>query len=137
MAGGAGKSPCIHTSTSSGQALFERGTLRLFLFADKPYVPRRSRVLIMVYVLIQGPSYRNLDFEAREKLREELRLRLESHGIRFVEYGWVWDEDDRCLLLVGTYELEEDARYWVQALESMGFEVIVRSSLPGDEAQNR
>lgn len=91
----------------------------------------------MVYVLIQGPSYRNLDFEAREKVREDLRLRLESQGIRFAEYGWVWDEGDRCLLLVGTYEREEDAHYWIKALESMGFEVIVRSSLPGDEAQNR
>jgi hypothetical protein len=90
----------------------------------------------MVYVLIQGPSYRDLDFEAREKVREDLRLRLESHGIRFVEYGWVWDEEDRCLLLVGEYEREEDARYWIQAIESMGFEVILRTSLPGDEAQN-
>jgi hypothetical protein len=85
----------------------------------------------MVYVLIQGPSYRDLDFEERERVREKMRLRLESRGIRFVEYGWVWDEDDRCLLLVGTYEREEDARYWIQALESMGFEVMLRTSLPG------
>jgi hypothetical protein len=91
----------------------------------------------MLYVLLQGPSYRDLDFEAREKVREELRLRLESQGVRFVEYGWVWDEDDRCLLLVGTYEREEDARYWIQALRSMGFEVITRPSLPGDETQKR
>jgi predicted mannosyl-3-phosphoglycerate phosphatase (HAD superfamily) len=84
----------------------------------------------MVHVLVQGPSYRGLDFEAREKVREGLRLRLESHGIRFVEYGWVWDEQDRCLLVVGTYEREQDARYWIQALRSMGFEVILRASLP-------
>ena len=94
----------------------------------------RIFTLPMVYVLIQGPSYRDLDFEEREKVREDMRLGLESHGIRFVEYGWVWDENDRCLLLVGTYEREEDARYWIQALESMGFEVILRTSLPGDEA---
>ncbi|MEW6668699.1 MAG: hypothetical protein AB1512_26100 [Thermodesulfobacteriota bacterium] len=91
----------------------------------------------MVYVLIQGPSYRDLDFEAREKVREDLRLRLESQGVRFVEYGWVWDEEDRCLLLVGTYEREEDASYWIQALETMGFKVVVRKSLPGEEARNR
>jgi hypothetical protein len=90
----------------------------------------------MVYVLIQGPSYRDLDFEERERVRDQMRLRLESHGIRFVEYGWVWDEDDRCLLLVGTYEQESDARYWIQALESMGFEVVMRASLPGDEMQS-
>jgi hypothetical protein len=90
----------------------------------------------MLNVLIQGPSYRDLDFEAREKVRTALRVRLESHGIRFVEYGWVWDEEDRCLLLVGTYEREEDAHYWIQALESMGFEVIMRKNLPGDEDRN-
>jgi hypothetical protein len=90
----------------------------------------------MVYVLIQGPSYRGLEFEAREKVRENLRLRLESQGVRFVEYGWVWDEEERCLLLAGTYDREEDARYWIQALRTMGFEVILRTGLPGDEARN-
>lgn len=90
----------------------------------------------MVHVLIRGPSYRDLNFEAREKVREQLRLRLESHKIRFLEYGWIWDEEDRCLLLVGTYEREKDALYWIQALESMGFEVIIRTSLPGEEAWN-
>jgi len=53
----------------------------------------------MVYLLIKGPSYRGLNFNAREKVRESLRKQLETHGIRFVEYGWVWDEEDRCLLV--------------------------------------
>ena len=63
----------------------------------------------MVYLLIKGPSYRGLDFDAREKVREGLRKQLETHGIRFVEYGWVWDEEDRCLLVVGQYAHPDDA----------------------------
>ena len=89
----------------------------------------------MHYVLIQGPSYGNLDFEAREQVRETLRQRLEAHGVRFVQYDWVWDEDDRCLLMVGQYEKAEDARYWIDALEVMGFTVLVRTQLPGEETE--
>jgi RimJ/RimL family protein N-acetyltransferase len=89
----------------------------------------------MHYVLIQGPSYRGLDFEAREKVREKLRETLEARGIRFVQYDWVWDEEDRCLLLVGQYQREDDARYWIDALESMGFIVLVRTQLPGEETE--
>jgi len=87
------------------------------------------------YVLIQGPSYRDLDFEAREQVRENLRENLEAHGVRFLQYDWVWDEEDRCLLLVGQYEKAEDARYWVGALESMGFTVLLRTHLPGEETE--
>lgn len=89
----------------------------------------------MYYVMIQGPSYGDLDFEAREKIRETLRESLEAHGIRFVQYDWVWDEEDRCCLLVGEYEKAEDARYWIDALESMGFTVLVRRHLPGEETE--
>ncbi len=66
----------------------------------------------MVYLLIKGPSYRGLDFDAREKVREGLRKQLVTHGIRFVEYGWVWDEEDRCLLVVGQYAHPDDASLW-------------------------
>ena len=87
----------------------------------------------MHYILIQGPSYRGLSFEAREGVREKLRQSLEVHGIRFMQYDWVWDEEDRCLLLVGQYESIEDGQYWIGALESMGFTVFIRNQLPGDE----
>ena len=87
----------------------------------------------MYYVLIRGPSYRNLDFEAREQVREGLRRRLEKHGIRFLEYGWVWDEQDRCLLQAGQYGRMDDAYWWIRALESMGFKICIRTQLPGDE----
>ena len=53
----------------------------------------------MYYVLIRGPEYGKLPFEAREKIREDLRKRLEAQGVRFLEYNWIWDEDDRCFLL--------------------------------------
>jgi RimJ/RimL family protein N-acetyltransferase len=76
-----------------------------------------------------------LDFEAREEIRKKLREDLDSHGIRFLQYDWVWDEEDRCLLLVGQYERAEDARYWIGALESMGFTVMVRTHLPGEETE--
>jgi len=82
------------------------------------------------YVLIRGPSYGSLDFEARENIRTEIRERLEAEGIRFIEYTWVWDEEDRCLLLVGRYEKKEDARWWIKALEAMGFEICIRTKLP-------
>jgi ketosteroid isomerase-like protein len=87
------------------------------------------------YVLIQGPSYRDLAFEAREQVRERLRENLEAQGVRFLQYDWVWDEEDRCLLLVGQYDKAEDARYWIGALESMGFTVFIRTQLPGDETE--
>jgi ribosomal protein S18 acetylase RimI-like enzyme len=90
---------------------------------------------VVHYVLIQGPSYRELAFEAREQVREKLRENLEGHGVRFLQYDWVWDEEDRCLLLVGQYEKAEDARYWIDALESMGFTVLIRTQLPGDETE--
>jgi hypothetical protein len=87
----------------------------------------------MPFVLIRGPSYRDLEFEEREGVREGIRKRLESKGIRFVEYGWVWDEDDRCLLTVGSYERLQDARQWIRTLESLGFEICVRDTLPGTD----
>jgi ribosomal protein S18 acetylase RimI-like enzyme len=76
-----------------------------------------------------------LDFEAREEVRAKLREDLEAHGVRFVQYDWVWDEEDRCLLLVGRYEKEEDARHWIAALEAMGFTVLIRKDLPGEETE--
>jgi hypothetical protein len=85
------------------------------------------------YVMIRGPSYGSLEFEAREAIRTGIRERLEANGIRFVEYTWVWDEDDHCLLVVGRYEKKEDAFWWIKALESMGFEICIRARLPGDE----
>jgi len=95
--------------------------------------PEKVVGAMVYYVLIQGPSYRDLDFEAREQVREKLRENLEAQGVRFVQYDWVWDEEDRCLLLVGQYEKAEDARYWIDALQSMGFTVFVRTQLPGEE----
>jgi GNAT superfamily N-acetyltransferase len=89
----------------------------------------------MYYVLIQGPSYRGLDFEAREQVREKLRESLGVHGVRFLQYDWVWDEEDRCLLVAGQYEKAENAKYWIDALEFMGFTVIVRTHLPGEETE--
>jgi hypothetical protein len=86
----------------------------------------------MNYVCIRWKSYKDVDFDERENIREELRLALESHGIRFLEYSWIWDENDRCLLMVGSYKRIEDARQWIRVLESMGFEIIVRASLPGE-----
>ncbi len=90
----------------------------------------------MYYVLIRGPSYGNLPFEEREKIREELRKELEAQGIRFLEYNWIWDEDDRCLLLVGQYERMESASLWIQALKSMGFSVCTKTQLPGDGSES-
>lgn len=86
----------------------------------------------MNYVCIRWKSYQDADFDERENIREDLRLALESHGIRFLEYCWVWDENNQCLLMVGSYDRIEDARQWINSLESMGFDVTVRSSLPGD-----
>jgi hypothetical protein len=88
---------------------------------------------VVYYVLIRGPSYRNLAFEARERIREALRRDLQAHGVRFVQYDWVWDEKDRCLLLAGQYRQLSDAYWWIKALKSMGFEICIRTHLPGDE----
>lgn len=83
------------------------------------------------YVLIRGPSYGSLDFDDREEIRTAIREKLESHGIRFLEYTWVWDEFDCCLLLVGTYENEEEANQCIKRYESMGFKTCIKTSLPG------
>ena len=88
----------------------------------------------MNYVCIRWKSYKDLDFDERERIREDLRLKLESHGIRFLEYSWVWDENEQCLLVAGTYDRMEDARQWIRSLESMGFETTFRTSLPGMES---
>ncbi len=88
----------------------------------------------MNYVCIQWKSYKNLEFDERESVREELRLKLESHGIRFLEYSWVWDEKGQCLLVAGAYDRMEDAGQWISSLESMGFDIAVRTSLPGPRA---
>jgi hypothetical protein len=90
----------------------------------------------MYYVLIKGESYIGLDFDAREEIREGIRKRLEENSIRFLQYDWVWDEDDQCLLMVGQYERLDDASLWIEALESMGFEILIRTGLPGDGAPN-
>jgi hypothetical protein len=87
----------------------------------------------MHYILIRGPSYGTLAFEEREKIRTQIREKLEAQGIRFLEYPWVWDEQDRCLLLVGQYETIADARFWIEALKSMGFEIVIRDHLPDGE----
>jgi hypothetical protein len=89
----------------------------------------------MYYLCILGESYESLGFHERERIREDLRVRLETHGIRFLEYCWVWDEDDRCLLVAGTYECMEDARQWIQTLRTMGFNITVRTSLPGKDPE--
>ncbi len=89
-----------------------------------------SQEKIIYYVLIRGPYYGSLDFEARENIRTGIREKLEAEGVRFIEYTWVWDEEDRCLLLAGQYEKKEDARWWIRALEAMGFEICIRTSLP-------
>jgi hypothetical protein len=91
----------------------------------------------MYFPLIKGPTCRNLDFEEREKVRENLINRLEAHGIRFVQYNWVWDEQDRCLLLAGEYRHLDDAYWWIKALKSMGFEICIRTHLPGDESESK
>jgi hypothetical protein len=88
----------------------------------------------MYHILIKGASYKGLEFDQRERIREALRERLEQKGIRFVEYPWVWDENDQCLLLAGSYERLEDARWWIEALRSAGFEICTRTTLPGDPA---
>ena len=86
----------------------------------------------MYHILVKGASYKGLDFNERESIRERLRNRLEAQGIRFVEYPWVWDEDDQCLLLAGSYEKLEDAYWWIEALKSAGLDICTRTRLPGD-----
>jgi len=86
----------------------------------------------MHHLLIKGGSYRGLDFDERERVRDDLRMRLEARGIRFVEYPWVWDEDDQCLLLAGSYEDLEDACWWTKALKSAGFDTCILATIPGE-----
>jgi uncharacterized protein with GYD domain len=86
----------------------------------------------MNYVCIRWKSYKNLCFDEREKVREELRRQLEDQGIRFQEYCWVWNENDQCVLVTGAYERLKDAEQWITTLESLGFEMEIRTALPGE-----
>ena len=107
-----------------------------FWFFRFNHVPGQLKeVWEMYYLCIVGESYEHLGFDERERIREKLRIRLEMHGVRFLEYCWVWDENDLCLLVAGTYERMEDARQWIRALESMGFDLIIRTSLPGENPE--
>jgi hypothetical protein len=36
-------------------------------------------------------------------------------------------------LLVGEYEKKEDAFWRIKTLETMGFEIIIRTTLPGED----
>ncbi len=85
------------------------------------------------YVLIRGPSYGSLDFDDREEIRTAIREKLEFNGIRFLEYTWVWGEDDRCLLLIGEYKNEQEVNQCVERFESIGFKTCIRTSLPGGD----
>jgi hypothetical protein len=88
---------------------------------------------INYYVLIQGPSYGLLDFDDREEIRTAIREKLESNGIRFLEYTWVWDEDDHCLLLVGEFDKKKDISECIIKYESMGFNTCIKTSLLGGD----
>jgi hypothetical protein len=88
---------------------------------------------INYYVLIRGPSYGLLDFEAREEIRTAIRDKLELNGIRFLEHTWVWDENDHCLLLVGEFDKKKDTSECKKKYESMGFNTCIKTSLPGGE----
>jgi len=95
-------------------------------------IPMENNRRMRTYLLISGPSYKGMSFGQREAVREGIRTRLEEQGVRFIEYCWVWDDADRCLLLVGTYDSLEQATQWIKALESMGFDLCTRTHLPGD-----
>ena len=86
----------------------------------------------MYYVVIRGSSYRGLDFNEREMVRERLVETLAAGRIRFVQYDWIWGEDDCCLLVAGSYDRLEDARCWINAMKGLDLETSIMTSLPGD-----
>ncbi|HKI50089.1 MAG TPA: hypothetical protein VKA69_12225 [Desulfobacteria bacterium] len=89
----------------------------------------------MNYVCIRWKSYKTLDFDERETVRADLRRQLEDQGVRLQEYCWVWDENDQCLLVTGTYERLKDAEQWITSLESLGFEIEIQTGLPGENPE--
>ena len=90
-------------SVSAGAAQCRSGGRNVlfgFEAAPWPRVPAEGQCKHgMFYLLIEGGQCGPLEFEERDSMQAALRERLEHNGDLLVQYDWLWDEDDRCLLL--------------------------------------
>lgn len=84
----------------------------------------------MGYLLLLGPSLKNKNFEQREEIREEIRLKLEALGIVLQEYVWIWDKKDQLRLLIGEYKDTKDCFYLQKYLQKNGLKTEFSNKLP-------
>lgn len=83
-------------------------------------------------VVVVGEPLDPEDFASRDRVREELRLRVLSLGIRLAEHVWIWDETGRAQLVVATYAEHERALRLAQAIRGKGLSVRVVRARPED-----
>lgn len=84
----------------------------------------------MYHVLLVGEDFKDKDFSDRERLRNQLVANLLKHGIRFLEYHWIWDKTNRVQLLVGSYSDLSEAKDWIEFLKKCGFEIRIVNNIP-------
>ena len=82
------------------------------------------------YILICGDSFKGLNFEQREQVRNRLRTRLLNKGIRLIEYVWIYDNTERAQLLFYECEHLKEARYWIRFLIKNGFNIRITDKIP-------
>ncbi|MEF2144907.1 MAG: hypothetical protein V3573_05635 [Desulfovibrionaceae bacterium] len=77
------------------------------------------------WVLACGDSIGDKPFEDRDQARERLRAEVEAAGIVLPEYIWVWDDEDRALLVITTLPSRDRAERVADRLRGRGLTMRV------------
>ncbi len=85
----------------------------------------------MYHVLACGESFQGLEFEERDRAREDLRLKVARQaGISFVLHYWIWDETERAQLWIDSKADREEAEKIRDYLQRHGIQARITTSLP-------
>ena len=82
------------------------------------------------WVLAQGGTLDESDFQAREAAREALLERVRRAGVLVGENVWVWDLSGRAQLVLTTLPTLERARKVAKRLREKGLAIVVRREMP-------
>jgi hypothetical protein len=77
------------------------------------------------WVLAVGDSLALESLEQRDKARERLRLALFQAGLQLGEHHWIWDETERCQLVLERHAEREGAEARAVRLRAKGLLIRV------------